>query len=124
MMGKLNQLHLQMRDYVNNNYKVVKEVLKSLNLLDKLNVKLVYKELLNDGRDRGFSIGDRIVLAAIAPEGRVIETLNHEVIHSLRNLGLFSPKEWKTLADAALKGKWLDRFNIDQRYRDEPLLLS
>ena len=107
-------------DYVNNNYKVVKEILKALNLLDKLNVKLVYKDLLNNGRDRGFSVGDRIVLAAIAPEERVIETLNHEVIHSLRNLGLFSPKEWESLANAALKGKWLDRFNIDKRYADEP----
>ena len=27
--------------------------------------------------------------------------MNHEIIHALKNIGVFTDKEWKTLTDAA-----------------------
>jgi hypothetical protein len=46
------------------------------------------------------------------------QTVRHEIIHHLRNMGLFSPDEWKALRDAAVHDGWLQRHNIYERYPD------
>ncbi len=43
------------------------------------------------------------------------KTLSHEVIHALRDLGLFTKAEWQTLVEAARK-MWRKQYNIDGYY--------
>lgn len=40
----------------------------------------------------------------------------HEAIHHLRRQGLFEDSEWNALISAANKEKWLDRYNIRDKY--------
>jgi len=41
----------------------------------------------------------------------------HESIHALRALGLFTDKEWQTLARTARKERWAETTGVDERYR-------
>jgi hypothetical protein len=40
-----------------------------------------------------------------------IRTLNHEALHAMKDLGMFSPKEWATLESMA-KSKWMKQYDI------------
>lgn len=42
-------------------------------------------------------------------------TLHHEVIHALKDLGLFTAEEYKSLQEAA-RTTWIDQFNIKEKY--------
>lgn len=42
-------------------------------------------------------------------------TLHHEAIHALKEMGLFSPKEWAVLSKRANE-QWIDQYNIKTRY--------
>lgn len=44
------------------------------------------------------------------------KTLRHESIHALKQMGLFTPKQWKTLEAAAKKEGWLESNNIKALY--------
>lgn len=46
------------------------------------------------------------------------KTLRHESIHALKQMGLFTPKQWKTLEAAAKKESWLDTHNVRALYED------
>lgn len=46
-------------------------------------------------------------------------TLNHEALHALRNMGLFSDTEWAILSRKS-KSEWLDRYDIAEKYGDIP----
>jgi hypothetical protein len=46
------------------------------------------------------------------------KTLRHESIHALKQMGLFTPKQWKTLEAAAKKEGWLDTHNVRALYED------
>lgn len=48
-----------------------------------------------------------------------ISTLNHESIHALRRLGLFSTSEWSILSSKS-KREWVKRYNIEDRYEGFP----
>lgn len=45
----------------------------------------------------------------------VAGTVRHEAIHYLRRAGLFTPDEWKTLADTAERDGWLDKHQVNDR---------
>lgn len=47
-----------------------------------------------------------------------IHSLNHEGVHYLKAVDAFTPREWRALDAAA--DKWIDRFNIRQRYKGMP----
>jgi hypothetical protein len=66
----------------------------------------------------GMALG-RLILAAVQPD-RTQWTLDHESVHLLRNLGVFSPKEWKALEVAALRENWLKKYDIERDYSDHP----
>ena len=71
-----------------------------------------------DGRTEtvdGLTIG-RLIRAAMSP--RPEWSLNHEAIHALRNLGVFTPAEWNTLLADARREGWINRYRIDERYPD------
>src|SRR5437879_8493980 len=46
-----------------------------------------------------------------------IGTYRHEAIHHLRSYGFFNEAEWKTLTDAAKSEGWIEKYNIDRRYK-------
>ena len=47
-----------------------------------------------------------------------IRTLNHEALHAMKDLGMFSPKEWSTLEGMA-KSKWMKQYDIAANYGQE-----
>jgi hypothetical protein len=47
-----------------------------------------------------------------------IRTLNHEALHAMKDLGMFSPKEWSTLEGMA-KSKWMKQYDIEANYGKE-----
>lgn len=62
----------------------------------------------------GYAIG-RLIRAAIEP-GRFTQNLNHEVLHALKRLGVFTPQEWATLEAAAERGNWIKKHGVRDRY--------
>ena len=60
--------------------------------------------------------GPRRTIAWSLGSPDAVGTVRHEVIHWLRNLGFFTPKEWGTLAKAAEDGNWIAKHDIDRRY--------
>lgn len=57
---------------------------------------------------------NRIITLCLDNRG-IEATLHHEAIHALKEMGMFSQKEWNTLSKIA-KEKWIDQYNIDARY--------
>ena len=46
---------------------------------------------------------------------RAFKSINHEAIHALKNLGLFTDKEWNMLAKAA-RDQWIKQFGVRDNY--------
>ena len=55
-------------------------------------------------------------IITVALEGNPAETLRHEVLHALRNAGLFSIPEWNSLQRDAVRKGWLGKYKIRERY--------
>lgn len=66
---------------------------------------------------RGFTIGR---LMSVALGGDVENTLNHEAVHVLRNMGVFTPAEWRTLETAADRQGWAKQYGLGIDYPDLP----
>lgn len=62
----------------------------------------------------GYALG-RLIRAAIEP-GRFAQNMNHEALHALKRLGVFTPREWATLEAAAEQGGWIDKHGVKERY--------
>jgi len=45
----------------------------------------------------------------------VFNTLNHEALHAMKEMGFFSPEDWKTLSNMA-ESKWLKQYDIAAKY--------
>lgn len=54
-----------------------------------------------------------IMLSKDAPNQ--YNSVGHEALHALKNLGVFKEQEWKML-EATAKKKWLKKYNIEERY--------
>lgn len=50
---------------------------------------------------------------------QVAGTMHHEIIHALRDLGLFTESEW-TLLERQTARDWLARYKIDEAYKKAP----
>lgn len=75
----------------------------------------------NAGADiGGFAMGGLMRVAEAPRAERFHWNLHHESIHVLRNLGLFSAGEWKTLEAAAKRQGWVERFEVQKRYPNLP----
>lgn len=68
----------------------------------------------------GFAMGGLMRVAETPRAERFRWNLHHESIHVLRNLGLFSAGEWKTLEAAAKRQGWIERFEVRKRYPNLP----
>lgn len=62
----------------------------------------------------GLALG-RVIKVALTKDG-VGSALNHEAMHALKNMGVFTKGEWKVLEAAADRGKWIERYGIEDRY--------
>lgn len=47
---------------------------------------------------------------------KIAGTVRHEIVHHLREGGMFRRAEWQALSDAAVKNGWLDKHDIEARY--------
>ena len=63
-----------------------------------------------------FTPGMRQQIITVASTGNPAATLRHEVIHALRNAGLFSDSEWKALRRDAVSKGWLTKYRVKERY--------
>jgi hypothetical protein len=103
--------------------------LKKLNLADKIVVDLVDR-IVAEGLPEGAQVAGNyraglLQIALSAPQNAV-ETLNHEAIHALRDMGLFRDAEWRSLERRAqADAKLMERLSKDyegQSLTDEQLL--
>ncbi len=61
--------------------------------------------------------GQRVIEVATSAPDRAA-TLDHEAVHALRELGLFTPKEWEALKQAALRDDGVKMVDVRRRYRN------
>lgn len=94
----------------------IKEAVKRLGLVDKINVMAVDR-ILDDLHVAGRYHAGVIQLALSSPQNPEY-TLDHEAIHALRDLGLFKPSEWTALVKAATGDKKLME-SVTERYGDK-----
>lgn len=94
---------------------------KSLMLVDKVDGTPASDNFQVTGRNiwgATYIDGPRRAIAWSMGSPDAVGTFRHEVIHWLRNLGFFTPKEWGTLVKAADDGNWIAKHDIDRRYQD------
>jgi hypothetical protein len=56
------------------------------------------------------------VIAIAMDADNPIRTLRHEGIHALKELGAFTPEQWRVLENKA-KSEWMSKYDIANRYR-------
>jgi len=49
-------------------------------------------------------------------DNQIMSALNHESIHAMREIGMITPDEWKSLTAVAKAKDWITLFNIKDRY--------
>lgn len=103
----------------------IREAIKRRNVEDLFLVGLSGK--IGAGKDRGAYL-DRVIRVAVAPDGnvRTLEdmqgTVDHEIIHGMRRLGLFSDAEWQMLT-TKFNVNTMDerrRKSYEERYKGRP----
>ena len=69
-----------------------------------------------DGQTADGYYAQRLIAIALdAPNP--MRTLRHEGIHALKELGAFTPQQWKVLEDKA-RSEWMGKYDIANRYKD------
>jgi len=58
---------------------------------------------------------DRVIHASLSSSRGVLPTFGHETVHAMRELGMFSDKEWDILTRKA-KSEWLKEYATEERY--------
>jgi N12 class adenine-specific DNA methylase len=71
-----------------------------------------------DGAVHGYALGSvvRLAISSDTPDVAFQWAGHHEVVHALRNVGLFDPGEWAALEAAVKRNDWIERFNLRSRY--------
>ena len=59
---------------------------------------------------------NRVISASLEGSRDVTATIGHETIHALRELGMFSDKEWNILTNKA-KTEWIKKYDTEGRYK-------
>jgi hypothetical protein len=94
--------------------KKLRPMMERLGLGDmRLNILRAIKT--KDGQSADGYYLQRVIAIAMDAENP-IRTLRHEGIHALKELGAFTPQQWKVLEQKA-KAEWMDKYNIAERYR-------
>jgi Large polyvalent protein associated domain 38/ADP-Ribosyltransferase in polyvalent proteins len=93
--------------------KKLRPLMERLGLGDlRLNILKAIKTA--DGQSADGYYAQRLIAIAMDAENP-IRTLRHEGIHALKELGAFTPQQWKVLEDKA-KSEWMGKYNIASRY--------
>jgi hypothetical protein len=94
--------------------KKLRPMMERLGLGDmRLNILRAIKT--KDGQSADGYYLQRVIAIAMDAENP-IRTLRHEGIHALKELGAFTPQQWKVLEQKA-KAEWMDKYSIAERYR-------
>ena len=95
--------------------------------LSKVQLDVLDKVLSSEGFEVNgkYLVGQRFVQISLnaRPDADIynnqqdatLYTLHHEAIHALKDLGLFTAEEYKSLQDAA-RTTWIDQFDIKEKY--------
>ena len=93
--------------------KKLKPIMDKLGLGElRLNIVKAIKTPMGDAD--GSYVARLITIAMDA--ANPVRTLRHEGIHALKELGAFTPEQWRVLENKA-KSEWLEKYNIPQRYK-------
>lgn len=81
-----------------------------------LNVQQKLQEMVNGKLSAvdGYYL-NRVISASLEGSRDVTATIGHETIHALRELGMFSDKEWEILTKRA-QSEWIKKYGIRERY--------
>jgi len=60
---------------------------------------------------------ERLISLSLKAGPDFFTTLNHEAIHAMRDMGIFSYGDWKILSGMA-KNKWIKQYDIEKRWGD------
>ncbi|MEN9926072.1 MAG: hypothetical protein RL268_2198, partial [Pseudomonadota bacterium] len=96
--------------------KVMPALRKALDRAGLKGVRLVQNRGV-DWQGRFMVAPDGVLEIAIGASLSPTNTLNHEVIHALRQMDLFTEQEWRALELKAVQA-WMDEFDIAARYPD------
>jgi hypothetical protein len=98
--------------------KKLRPVMDKLGLGDlRLNILKAIKT--DDGKSADGYYVKRLIAIALDAENP-IRTLRHEAIHALKELGAFTPEQWRVLENKA-KSDWINKYDIRRRYAGQGL---
>ena len=117
--------------FLNNATKIAQILRRQLDRLGltQLQLQVLDKVLSEQGFEANgkYLIGQKLVQISLNAkldnniydnqQDATLYTLHHEVIHALKDLGLFTKKEYDALYNAAIN-TWINQFNIKQKYPD------
>jgi hypothetical protein len=93
--------------------KKLRPLMERLGLGDlRLNILKAIKTA--DGQSADGYYAQRLIAIAMDADNP-IRTLRHEGIHALKELGAFTPEQWRVLENKA-KSEWMGKYNIASRY--------
>ena len=128
------------KEYIASKNKIIKNLRKKLNNIGLKDVKLEGRDIISLGKlspeetiERGAipegSYGNRVIALAMKIydpslsdadiEKKLASVMNHEIIHALKDLNLFTQKEYETLVNAANKRKYVvmhDGKPVERKY--------
>ena len=93
-------------------------------MMDKLGLGDLRLNILNaiktdDGKSANGYYVKRLIAIALDAENP-IRALRHEAIHALKELGAFTPEQWRVLENKA-KSDWINKYDIRRRYAGQGL---
>jgi hypothetical protein len=95
--------------------KKLRPMMERLGLGD-LRLNILRSIKTGDGQTADGYYAQRLIAIALdAPNP--MRTLRHEGIHALKELGAFTPQQWKVLEDRA-RSEWMGKYDIANRYKD------
>jgi endonuclease YncB( thermonuclease family) len=112
------ELQVDANQAMKNIIAIMPELRKELDRLNLKRVKLYYDPMADwQGRIEIDNPNDHMAIF-LGSTGDAMATIHHEVIHALYWSNLFTPQEWHALKRAAMKGRWLQKYDINKRYPD------
>ncbi len=93
-------------------------------MMDKLGLGDLRLNILNaikakDGKTADGYYAKRLIAIALDAKNP-IRTLRHEAVHALKELGAFTPEQWRVLENKA-KSDWINKYDIRNRYAGQGL---
>jgi hypothetical protein len=82
--------------------------------LGSIGVKLEKALTTAEGKAAQGMYANRVIEIALNSTD-AMHTLNHEALHAMREIGLFSPADWNILSNMA-RSNWVNKYDIETRY--------